>query len=109
LRKSTINGSKSYDSTGVKKTLFFWAWILDEIRSWLSRSGGWYDFQLKIGRNKIILGKWREALGVKYYKLILEASATSTTIVHEFFGLLENKSLRGLWIDGNICNFGLYM
>ena len=48
--------------SGIKKKLFYWAVDIGLQYEPYGQNGGWYEFKLKIAQ-KLILSKWKEALG----------------------------------------------
>ncbi len=54
--------AKGHEQTGIKKTLFFWAFDLGLKYELNGANGWWYEMQLAIA-NKLVFSKWREALG----------------------------------------------
>ena len=48
--------------SGIKKTLFYWAVNIGLQYEPYGQNGAWYEFKLKIAK-KLILSKWKEALG----------------------------------------------
>ena len=48
--------------SGIKKRLFYWAVDIGLQYEPYGQNGGWYEFKLKIAQ-KLILSKWKEALG----------------------------------------------
>ena len=54
--------AKGANLKGIKKMLFFWAVNVGLEFEPYGQNGVWYEFKLKIAR-KLILSKWKEALG----------------------------------------------
>jgi long-chain acyl-CoA synthetase len=53
---------KGEELSGIKQKLFYWAVDLGLKYEPYGQNGAWYEFKLKIAR-KLILSKWKEALG----------------------------------------------
>ena len=53
---------KGEELSGIKQKLFYWAVDLGLQYEPYGQNGAWYEFKLKIAR-KLILSKWKEALG----------------------------------------------
>jgi long-chain acyl-CoA synthetase len=53
---------KGEELSGIKQKLFYWAVDLGLQYEPYKQNGAWYEFKLKIAR-KLILSKWKEALG----------------------------------------------
>ena len=65
--------AKGEELSGIKKKLFYWAVNIGLQYEPYGKNGAWYEFKLKIA-HKLILSKWKEALGGNL-KLIASGSA----------------------------------
>jgi long-chain acyl-CoA synthetase len=54
--------ARGAELTGIKQKLFYWAVDLGLQYEPYGKNGAWYEFKLKIAK-KLILSKWKEALG----------------------------------------------
>ena len=54
--------AKGEDLSGVKQNLFYWAVNIGLKYEPYRQNGAWYEFKLKVAK-KLILSKWKEALG----------------------------------------------
>ena len=54
--------AKGEELSGIKQKLFYWAVAIGLQYEPYGQNGAWYEFKLKIAR-KLILSKWKEALG----------------------------------------------
>ena len=65
--------AKGEELSGIKQKLFYWAVNIGLQYEPYGKNGAWYEFKLKIA-HKLILSKWKEALGGNL-KLIASGSA----------------------------------
>lgn len=86
--------------TGIKKQLFFWSVNLAEQYATLAADSSFYKFKLAIA-NKLVLSKWREALGGNIKFIITGGAACQVKLlrifnaakipVYEGYGPTENS------------------
>lgn len=74
---------KGSELTGIKKKLFFWAHGLAEKFEINANQGFWYNMQLKLA-NKLIFGKWREALGNNISCIVTGSAACQIRLIRIF-------------------------
>lgn len=85
--------SKGHALTGVKKSLFFWALALAHKYEMDGKNGFFYEMQLKIAR-KLILSKWKEALGGEVSVIVSGGAALQERLARVFWGA-DIKILEG--------------
>jgi long-chain acyl-CoA synthetase len=93
---------KGEELTGIKRKLFFWSVDLAQQYDNLVPGSWWYNFKLKIA-NKIIFGKWREALGGNVKFIVTGGAACQVKLlrifnaaqipVYEGYGPTENSPI----------------
>jgi long-chain acyl-CoA synthetase len=103
--------AKGEELTGIKKKLFFWAVGLAEEYE-LEGKSAWYKFKLKIA-NKLIISKWREALGGNVRAIASGSAALQARLarifmaaeipVMEGYGLTETSPV----VSVNSMNYGM--
>jgi long-chain acyl-CoA synthetase len=76
--------AKGSELSGVKKALFFWALDLGLRYEMNGANGVWYEFQLKLA-NKLIVNKWRDALGGNILALISGGAALQSRLARVFW------------------------
>jgi len=74
---------KGMELTGIKKKLFFWAHDLAEKFDINKSQGMWYSMQLGLA-NKLIFGKWREALGNNLKCVVTGGAACQVRLIRIF-------------------------
>lgn len=77
--------TKGHSLTGVKKSLFFWALALAHKYEMDGKNGFFYEMQLKIAR-KLILSKWKEALGGEVSVIVSGGAALQERLARVFWG-----------------------
>ena len=101
---------------GVKKGIFFWAVNLAENYELNGENGWWYEFKLKIA-DKLVLSKWREALGGNFKIIVSGGAAIQPRLarvfwsaklpVYEGYGLTETSPVIAVTsTDSNGIKFG---
>ena len=77
--------AKGHEQTGIKKALFFWALNLASKFEINTNQGIWYNMQLALA-NKLVLSKWREALGGNVKAIVTGAAACQVKQLRTFTG-----------------------
>lgn len=101
---------------GIKKGIFFWAVRLAENYELNHENGWWYEFNLKIA-DKLVLSKWREALGGNFKIIVSGGAAIQPRLsrvfwsaklpVYEGYGLTETSPVIAVTsTDENGIKFG---
>ncbi len=75
--------AKGAELSGIKRKLFFWAVKLGERYDNQSTGSVWYQFQLALA-NKLIFGKWREALGGNISFIVTGGAACQIKLLRIF-------------------------
>ncbi len=104
--------AKGNKLTGIKKLLFFWAVKIGNKYEPYGQNGWWYEKKLALAR-KLILSKWKEALGGNLDSMVSGSAALQTRlskvfsaadmIVLEGYGLTETSPVVSV---GQIANSG---
>lgn len=69
---------------GIKRMLFYWSLNLALRYELYGKNGFWYEFQLAIA-NKLVFGKWREALGGEIKTLMSGGAALQPRLARVFW------------------------
>lgn len=85
--------ARGNELSGIKKKLFYWAVNLGLQYEPYGQNGAWYEFKLKIAR-KLILSKWKEALGGNL-ELIASGSAALQPRLARVFTAAGMKLVEG--------------
>lgn len=75
--------SKGEELTGIKQKLFYWAVNIGLKYEAYGKNGPWYGFKLKIA-HKLILSKWKEALGGNLDYIISGSAALQSRLTRVF-------------------------
>lgn len=75
--------ARGNELTGIKKKLFYWAVKTGLNYEAYGENGAWYEFKLKIA-NKLILSKWKEALGGNLDFIISGSAALQSRLTRIF-------------------------
>jgi long-chain acyl-CoA synthetase len=104
--------AKGNKLTGIKKSLFFWAVKVGNQYQPYGQNGWWYEKKLALAR-KLVLSKWKEALGGNLNSMVSGSAALQTRlsrvfsaadmIVLEGYGLTETSPVVSV---GEIANSG---
>ena len=101
---------------GIKKGIFFWAVRLAENYELNRENGWWYEFKLNIA-DKLVLSKWRKALGGNFKIIVSGGAAIQPRLarvfwsakmpVYEGYGLSETSPVVAVTsTDSNGIKFG---
>jgi long-chain acyl-CoA synthetase len=85
--------AKGEELSGIKQKLFYWAVAIGLQYEPYGQNGAWYEFKLKIAR-KLILSKWKEALGGNL-ELIASGSAALQARLARVFTAAEMTLVEG--------------
>jgi len=77
--------SVGYKQKRIKKNIFFWANKV-ALDFELEGQSKWYQLKLKIAR-KLVLNKWKEALGGRFYVIVSGGAALQPKIAKIFFAM----------------------
>lgn len=75
--------AKGKELKGLKKALFYWAVDIGLQYTVIGKKSAWYNFKLKVAR-KLILSKWKDALGGKLQVLVSGSAALQPRIARVF-------------------------
>jgi len=76
--------AKGYELSGPKRWIFFWALRIGEKFNPAGGHSSWYNFQLRMAY-KLVLSKWKEALGGRLGLIVTGASAVQQRLVRIFW------------------------
>ena len=85
--------AKGEELSGIKQKLFYWAVNIGLQYEPYQQNGFWYEFKLKIAR-KLILSKWKEALGGNL-EIIVSGSAALQVRLAKIFTAAEMTLVEG--------------
>ena len=85
--------AKGEELSGIKQKLFYWAVNIGLEYEPYQQNGFWYEFKLKVAR-KLILSKWKEALGGNL-EIIVSGSAALQVRLAKIFTAAEMTLVEG--------------
>ncbi len=75
--------SAGHKLKGIKRSIFYWAVFLADHYDVSGHNTAWYRFRLRIA-DKLVLSKWREALGGKFKILVSGGAAIAPRLIRIF-------------------------